>query len=161
LKPAGYATVDATLPLIREEQTNIPYMWDGYTGYYFGTGYYAQQWNGRPSVQASAHLTRFVDNFLGADHEFKVGVEIQRGAAKWANWKTNTMEWPWYNNDPYYWTAQGYPRDTYGDGYIGFWALGQTKDESMVEGDFSRYGGYLQDSITIKNTLNHQSWAAF
>ena len=150
---AGYATVDATLPLIRPEQTNIPYMWDGYTGYYFGTGYYAEQWNGRPSVQASAHLTRFVDNFLGADHEFKMGVEIQRGAAKWANWKTNTMEWPWYNNDPYYWAAQGYPRDSYGDGYIGFWALGQTKDESMVEGDFLRYGGYLQDSLTIKNRL--------
>lgn len=61
---AGYATVDATFATYpRDEQTNIPYMWDGYTGYYFGTGYYAQQWNGRPSVQASAHLTRFVDNF--------------------------------------------------------------------------------------------------
>ncbi|MBC7361793.1 MAG: TonB-dependent receptor [Candidatus Aminicenantes bacterium] len=150
---AGYATVDASFPFVRPELTDVPYMWDGFTGYYFGTGYYAINWIGRPSTQFSSKLTRFVDNFLGGDHELKVGVELQYGGSKWANWKNNTMEWPWYNGSPYYWTAQGYPRDWYGDGYIGFWALGQTKSGSMIEGDFLRYGAFIQDYFTIKNRL--------
>lgn len=149
----GYTNVDAMLVMVRDEQNYIPYMWDGYTGYFFGTGYRPNEWIGRPQTQFSAHVTRFADNLGGGDHEFKAGVELQMGGAKWATWKNNYLEWPWYNGSPYYYGAQGYDRDLYGDGYIGYYVMGQTKEGCVAEGLWRRIGFYLQDAMTIQNRL--------
>jgi len=150
---AGYANVDAMLTLIRPELNDVPFMWDGYTGYYFGTGYRPNEWIGRPLAQASAHVTRFEDNLLGADHEVKAGGEFYRGGSKWATWKNNYLEWPWWNGNPYYYGAQGYDRAVYGDGYISYTVMGTTKEGCVADGEWMRLGFYLQDSMTFKNRL--------
>ena len=157
----GYTNVDAMLLLTRPELTDVPYMWDGYTGYYFGTGYRPNEWIGRPSTQFSAHLTRFVDNFAGGDHEFKAGIELQMGGAKWSLWKDEPLDWPWYNGSPYYYGEQGYDRAIYGDGYIGEVVFGKTKEANVTEGDWLKLGFYLQDSFTIKNRLTINVGARF
>lgn len=157
----GYANVDAMLLLTKPELTDVPYMWDGYTGQYFGTGYRPNEWIGRPSSQFSGHLTRFLDNFIGGDHEIKAGIEFQYGGSKWATWKNNYMEWPWYNGSPYYYGAQGYDRATYGDGYIGYYVMGLTKEGCVAEGNWRKLGLYLQDSFTFKNRLTVNIGARF
>jgi hypothetical protein len=153
---AGYADVDATIPLTRPELSDVTYNYDYYTGRYYGTGGRgANEWTGRPSTQVSAHLTRFLDNFLGGDHEVKAGVEVQTGADAWAIWKNNPLDVFWWNGSPYYWTAMygDYIRDWYGDGMIGMELFGPDKNGYKAEGKFIKLGFYLQDSFTIKNRL--------
>jgi len=156
----GYTNVDAMLLLTRPELTDVPYMWDGYTGYYFGTGYRPNEWTGRPSTQFSAHLTRFMDNFAGGDHEFKAGVEVQTGADSWSTWKNEPIEWPWYNGSPYYYKTL-YGTDIWGDGFIGEAVFGTERTANMAQGNFLRLGFYLQDSFTIKNRLTINIGARF
>jgi len=100
-------------------------------------------------------LTRFLDNFLGGDHEVKAGVEVQTGADAWAIWKNNPLDVFWWNGSPYYWTAMygDYIRDWYGDGLIGMELFGPDKNGYKAEGKFIKLGFYLQDSFTIKNRL--------
>jgi hypothetical protein len=157
----GWSDVDTDLLLYKPELTNVPYMYDVYTGYYFGTGYRPNEYCGRPLYQLSAHLTRFLDDFVGGNHELKAGVEVQVGDSKWATWKNNYMEWPWYDGSPYYYGAQGYDRATYGDGWIGFTVLGTSKEGCVAEGDWRRIGFYLQDSMTIQNRLTINIGARF
>jgi len=152
----GYANVDATILMTRPELTDITWNYDGYTGYYWGTGYRgANEWTGRPSYQASAHLTRFQDNFLGGDHELKAGVEVQTGADSWAIWKNNPLDRFWYNGDPYAWTAiyGDWIRPYYGDGYIGMELFGSDEHGYQADANFLKLGFYFQDSFTIKNRL--------
>jgi len=152
----GYLTVDAWLTLVRDELDDIPSYYDAYTGYYFGSGYRPNDWVGRPSTQASLHFTRFQDNFLGGDHEFKAGLELVTGAGNWASWKRNPIRITYYNGSPYYWRGlyglTG-PHPTYGDGQILLYVIGQKRENSVAKAANIRYSGYLQDSWTIKHRL--------
>lgn len=153
---AGLLNVDAMLTLVRPELETVPYMYDSFTGYYFGTGYRPNEWVGRPSSQASIHLTRFQDNFLGGDHEFKTGFEVVTGASTWASWKEEPIYWEWYNGNPYYYRGlyglTG-PHPIFGDGYIGFRVYGTTREGSEAVGENLRLSAYLQDSFTFKQRL--------
>ncbi len=137
---------------LNKEQIN----YDNYTGYYFGTGYRTNEWIGRPTIQTSAHLTRFQDNFLGGDHEFKAGFEINTVACNWSDWKDNPLRQEWYNGNPYYWRGLyglNGPDAVHGDGRISLFFMGTTRENSMAKSRGIRYSGYLQDSFTIKNRL--------
>lgn len=152
----GYLIVSAWLTLVRSELDNVAYNYDSYTGYYFGTGYRTNEWIGRPSKQASVHLTRFQDNVLGGDHEIKAGLEVVTGACNWSSWKKNPLGITWYNGSPYYWRgvyglSEAHP--TYGDGQILLYVMGQTRENSMAKSANVRYSAYLQDSWTIKHRL--------
>lgn len=148
----GYTKVDAMLSLVNPDLTTVPYMYDYYTGYYFGTGYRPNEWTGRPKKQFSATLTRFVDNMLGGDHEIKGGLEVILGGDSWAVWKENPIWWPWYNGSPYYYRTL-YGSRAWGDSWLGFAVFGTTKEGNMAQGEFLKYGGFIQDSITVKNRL--------
>lgn len=136
--------------------TDVTYNYDYYSGRYFGTGYRgANEWTGRPSSQLSLHLTRYQDNILGGDHEFKAGVELQTGADSWAIWKNNPLEMFWYDGSPYYWTSVygDWIRPYYGDGYIGMDLFGPDEHGYQADANFMKLGFYLQDSFTINNRL--------
>jgi hypothetical protein len=160
----GWVNVDAMLTLVRPELETVPYMYDSYGGYYFGTGYRPNEWVGRPSYQGSLHLSRFQDDWLGADHELKAGIEIIQGDATWASWKVDPIYWRWYNSPwaqannaaPYYYRAlyelDG-PHPSYGDGYVAWRVYGQQRETSGMEGSTWRTSFYAQDSLTIKNRL--------
>ncbi|HOW86336.1 MAG TPA: carboxypeptidase regulatory-like domain-containing protein [Candidatus Aminicenantes bacterium] len=149
----GYTNVDATILLTRPELTDTYYNYDYYTGEYFGTGYRGvNEWTGRPSWQASAHVIRFLDNVLGGDHEAKAGIEIQGGADSWAIWKNQPVEMYWYDGSPYYYD-QVYGTNYWGDSFIGVNMYTPEKKGYMAQGNFLRVGGYIQDSFTIKKRL--------
>ena len=157
----GYLEVSATLKLPDPSQSGldlnkVPHNYDRYTYYWFGTGDRTNEWIGRPSVQSSLHLTRFQDNFLGGDHEFKAGLELNTVACNWSDWQETPLVQYWYNGSPYYWRGLyglNAPDPVHGDGQIALYFMGTTKENSMAKSRGMRYSGYLQDSWTIKNRL--------
>lgn len=153
----GWLEVSAMLTIVdTETKSDTEINYDNYTGYYFGTGYRINEWIGRPSTQASLHLTRFQDNFLGGDHEFKAGLELNTVACNWANWKSNPLGIDWYNGSPYYWRGVyglDEPHPTYGDGSIWLFVTGTTRENGMAKSAGVRYSVYAQDSWTIGNRL--------
>jgi len=153
----GWLEVEANLPIVdTETYSDTEQNYDYYTGYYFGTGYRLNEYIGRPSNQASIHLTRFQDNFLGGDHEFKAGLELNTVASNWANWKSNPLGISWYDGSPYYYRGVyglSEPHPVYGDGSIWLYVTGTTKENGMAKSAGIRYSGYAQDSWTIGNRL--------
>ena len=153
----GFLEVSAMLAIVdMENKSNTEINYDTYTGYYFGTGYRINEWIGRPSNQASVHMTRFQDNLLGGDHEFKAGLELNTVGCNWANWKENPLRIQWYNGSPYYWRGVyglDEPHPTYGDGRISLFVAGQTRETGTAKSAGVRYSAYAQDSWTIANRL--------
>ncbi len=157
----GFLEVSAMLKLpdpsqSGEDLNKVQHNYDAYTGYWFGTGDRTNEWIGRPSTQSSIHFTRFQDNFLGGDHEFKAGLELATGACNWSSWQANPLRQQWYNGNPYYWRGLyglTEPHPTYGDGQIMLYVMGQSRENSMAKSANIRYSGYIQDSWTIKNRL--------
>jgi hypothetical protein len=123
--------------------------------YDLGTGY---QWGSvqvfgeeiyrRIMFDTGLTFTRFQDDFLGMDHEFKGGVEYGRGTTSSQRTRPQpyTLYWrdgqPWayYNTTPY-------------RGRIRIRIPQINRDEMPRENGFWRIGGFLQDSITIKKRL--------
>lgn len=127
-----------------------PIFVDAYTGYQWGTVDY--QWTYKPAININLLLTKYIDNFLGGDHEFKAGVEWQRNRGDWGFYLKKNMTWRYYNESPYYWRAQnqGVTDPVYGDGQLIFQAIGKAYGESYQCGITSRFGGFIQDKFTIK-----------
>jgi outer membrane receptor protein involved in Fe transport len=157
----GYLEVSAMLLLPNPSQSGqdlnkVAHNYDYYTSYYFGTGDRTNEWIGRPTIQTSVHLTRFQDNLLGGDHEFKAGVEISTVACNWSDWQDTPLVQHWYNGNPYYWQGlygRTTPDPTHGDGRIALYFMGTTRENSMCKSRGLRYGLYFQDSWTIGNRL--------
>jgi len=158
---AGFLEVSALLTLPDPSQSgldlnDVPHNRDRYTGYWFGTGDRTNEWIGRPTTQASLHLTRFQDNFLGGDHEFKAGFELATVACNWSDWQRTPLIHDWYNGSPYYWRGLNGltgPDPVHGDGRIALYVMGTSKENSMAKSRGIRYSGYFQDSWNIKNRL--------
>jgi hypothetical protein len=103
----------------------------------------------RIMLDIGGNLTRFQDNFLGMNHEFKGGIEYARGTTSsqrtrpqpytlyWRDWQP----WAYYNTEPY-------------KGRIRIRIPQINRDEMPRENGFWRIGAFLQDSITIKNRLS-------
>jgi len=139
-----------------EEATSNPAYSDAFTGY---------SWNSKGMndftrkrvYQGSIKLTRFQDDFLGGDHEFKAGVEIDRSSGGWGFWRVNPLSVTFYNENIYYYRGlhgTDAPVPGLGDGRISFQAIGpdlNTKQATL--GIKTRYGLFVQDAWTIKNRL--------
>ncbi len=123
---------------------------DRYTSYQWGTVDY--QYTYKPSINVAVSLTRYIDDFLGGNHEFKAGIEWQRNRGDWGFYLKKNMTWYYYNENPYYWRAlnNGQTDPVYGDGQLVFHAIGKAYGESYQTGRTSRFGGFVQDMFTIK-----------
>lgn len=134
---------------------NGPRFIDTYTGYEWGN----DTFNGNTHKvinYGSAKLTRFQDNFLGGNHEIKIGFEIQKNQSDWGFYRKNPMWWYYYNENPYYFRGLyglGGPHPVYGDGRLRFLTMGPEKGDSFRRGINLRLGGFIQDSWTIQNRL--------
>lgn len=134
----------------KEANPEGPIFVDAYTSYQWGTVDY--QWTYKPSININALLTKYIDDFLGGNHEFKAGLEWQRSRGDWGFYLKKNMTWRYYNESPYYWRAQnnGVTDPIYGDGQLTFHAIGKAYGESYQCGITSRFGGFIQDRLTIK-----------
>jgi hypothetical protein len=81
LKYSHWATTDDDLPSMGGNINN-PTVRDGFSGVRSGAPSWV--WMGKMSRdQANANFSYFADDFLGGEHDFKVGVQYTRGASEW------------------------------------------------------------------------------
>ena len=141
----------------KEADPNGPHFSDDYTGYSWGnTG--ATEYTYKPKLNVSLNLTRFQDNFLGGNHEFKVGIEFERNRGDWGFYMKKPLWWYYYDGNLYYYRGlygidHADPVD--GDGLLEFAAMGDSEGSGAEIGITSRIGGFIQDSFTLKRlTIN-------
>jgi hypothetical protein len=135
----------------KEADPEGPQFIDDYTGYVWGnTG--AEEYTWKPKVNIVLSLTKFADNLLGGDHEFKAGIEWERNRGDWGFYMKQPLFWYYYDGSPYYWRAQnnGVTDPVYGDGLLEYAAMGTTYGSGYETGITSRIGGFIQDSYRIK-----------
>ena len=136
----------------KDADPNGPHFIDDYTSYVWGnTG--PDEYTYKPKLFANVTLTRFQDNFLGGNHEFKAGIEIERNRGDWGFYMKNPVFWYYYNGNRYYYRGLygiNHPDPVYGDGLLEFLAIGTTRGSSAFVGITRRFGAFVQDSFTIK-----------
>jgi hypothetical protein len=131
-----------------------PAFTDQYTGYQWGQNG-GEQYTYKPKVNISLTGTKFLDNFLGGNHELKAGLEWERNRGDWGFYMKQPLFWSYYDGSPYYFAAQngGVTDPVYGDGALYYAAIGTTASGPGSSDSISltsRIGGFVQDSFTIK-----------
>ncbi len=101
----------------------------------------------RKRMQVGAYFTRFQDNLLGGNHEFKGGVEYENTYGDWDWWRKDNML---YYLDSRY-PPKNYYYQTYGLVY--FYICGPEKGSSKIIDRGGRIGAYIQDSATFADRL--------
>jgi len=125
----------------------VPRIYDRYTGYAWNR-YWRNEYYARSKWDVNLKLTRFQDDFLGADHEFKAGVEYAYAESVSEYWSQNNWNLYWYNGTPWYWHNY-YP-------YVGLayvYSNGVKQGDNPTYQEFNRMGFFIQDSITIRQRL--------
>lgn len=111
LKYSGWRTFDDYLPSMGGD-INDPIIWDGYYGVTAGAPWWA--WLGSMNRdQANGSFSYFAEDFLGGDHDFKVGVQYTKGKSEWTGgysggkWYYNYYGYPYYlyENNPFMYGA--------------------------------------------------------
>ena len=111
-----------------------------------------QTWffSGRPNKQITLHATYFNDNFLGASHEFKTGVEWRDTRDQWSSgYPGNMFVRRNYNTQQVDWDGDGI-RDVARDLGVDIRQLGIRRGtlDGGPEGA-KHYSGFLQDTISF------------
>lgn len=134
------------LPL-QDEAVGLPYITD--TGDLYG-GLTTARFNEtylRKRFQVGAYFTRFQDNFLGGNHEFKGGVEYENAYG----------DWDWWRQDPLgiYYDSRNPGNYYYGgnQGYIFGYICGPNSGDTHIKDKGTRIGAYIQDSATFGERL--------
>jgi hypothetical protein len=118
---------------------------------YWGTAGYNDEYI-RKKTLGSASITRFQDDFLGANHELKAGVEFEQGEYHRDWYRPNPYYSYWQNyktGDPYYYSTSGKR------GRLRIRTC--TPEQGMwdVQDHSRRYSAYLQDAaVTGRLALN-------
>ncbi len=130
-------------PIPSREQ-NMPTYYDREEVIYWGASPYSDEYI-RKKILASAAITRFEDDFLGAGHEFKAGAEFEQAEYHRDWWRGNPF-YVYYNNyatdDRYYESAsrrEGRIRVRFCTPERGMWD---------VQDHVRRFSGYVQDTAT-------------
>jgi hypothetical protein len=120
---------------------------------YFGTTWGLLSWNEdhrRKNLDLNLALTRYQSDFLGADHEIKVGVDYTWWDVKTSHFSKYPYETYWYNNTPWEY------HDT--SPYLGAFYVTNEGPEWNSNSQLNlgqRYGLFVQDAINIgRLTLN-------
>jgi hypothetical protein len=100
----------------------------------------------RKRFQAGLYFTRFQDNFLGGNHEFKGGVEFEDAYGDWDWWRPDNLLWYVDTRNPhnYYYSDRG---------LLAFYICGPEKGSSKIVDKARRIGAYIQDSVTFAERL--------
>lgn len=99
----------------------------------------------RDRIQVAMSLTRYQDNFLGGNHEFKAGLEFGKGKSSWDSWKENQRLYALWNGQTF-WVAPG----------VGLYftqLCGYEPGEFVLRNNSLKIGAYIQDSYTIKERI--------
>jgi hypothetical protein len=99
----------------------------------------------RKKFQAGVYFTRFQDNFLGGNHEFKGGVDYEDAYGDLQRWRKDNMAWYLDSRNPnnYYYSDHGRVR---------FYIFAPEEGFKMIDRG-RRIGAYIQDSVTFAERL--------
>lgn len=103
------------------------------------------QWRINPSCVA----TLFLDNFLNATHELKLGAEFEKSYANWDFWRENPWLIYYYKGSIYSFASSSMSNI----GAISANAIGNTEGSTVQENGLRRFGFFIQDSVTIADRL--------
>ncbi len=114
----------------------------------------------RKRFQTGAYFTKFMDNVLGGNHEWKGGVEFEDAYGDWDWWRQNNMLWYQYGG-PYYYgirsshthSLTGVEYTNVGRGLLNFYICSTAEGSSKIEDKARRIGAYIQDSVTFADRL--------
>lgn len=153
---AGYFY--SKLPLLLQENVNSePSYVDKSTGHIWGSGL-LNEIQSKKKFQASAFLTRFQDNVLGASHELKVGGEYEYSTIQQSAWKEDNLTVYYNQGNPYFFGLHLSPTtsNTVGKGMISFLIASDTENTFIPRFDLQRLSLVLQDTATFAQrfTLN-------
>ncbi|HCS48609.1 MAG TPA: hypothetical protein DIW61_10270 [Candidatus Aminicenantes bacterium] len=128
LKSAGYSYRRTGLSYQGEAGLSNPVHYDYLTGVSSG-GVLYPYWVDYSRFQANASISYFADNFLGGDHDFKMGVQYNKGKDIWAGGYSGGKYYMDYGGEPYYlytWPSSHYggENDTLGVFFDDSWRLG-------------------------------------
>jgi hypothetical protein len=124
-----------------------PYITDLFTGIVSGSMLFSVD-IATPRTSLSLSGTRFLDNFLGANHEIKAGIMYELSATDSVQWKDNPYMEFTYNDSP--WALENVAP------FMGMFmalAVGANEGDTVARDRVRRFGVYFQDSITVKDRL--------
>ena len=135
--------VHRTLPWVKQPgATHQNY--DRGTGMYTGAARFPEEFNpGIWGVKSS--FTLFADDFLGGNHEFKTGAELEVGFLEHYLYDHDPMWTYTWDGSPYYYGGNW--------GLFYTWGFAPNRGDQIAKSNMVRYGFYAQDSWTIKNRL--------
>jgi hypothetical protein len=152
---AGFYIQDWTGVRTAESDPLGPTYTDSYTGYAWGKRN-MDSYTYKKNINAKANVLRYMDNILGANHEFQAGLEYCYTDGQWGYWSQNPMSWVFYNGSPYESRAKyglTGPHPLYGDGNLTFSTWGTARGGAQNVGFGNRYSGFIQDSMTFGSRL--------
>ncbi|HDZ26997.1 hypothetical protein LCGC14_1355790 [marine sediment metagenome] len=130
LKYSHWATTDDYLPGYGGD-INDAIIWDGYTGVVSGAPWWIYMAKASRD-QANTSLTYFAEDFLGGDHEFKIGVQYTKARSDWTGG---------YSGGKWYYLWDGYPLYLY------------EYNPFQYGGNTDTLGAFIDDSWTIGDRL--------
>ena len=136
----------------REEYAGNYTYYDKKNVIYWGNTTYTSEYV-RQSMPITVSMTRFLDNFIGANHEFKAGVDFEQTEYHRDWYRLGNpyfSDWLDFNaGDPYYYSSSKR------QGRLRLYACPGEKGQWDVQDHTRRFSGYFQDSVTKKRvTLN-------
>lgn len=150
---AGY--LHSKLPLLLQENVNSePSYADESSGHIWGSGL-LNEIRLKKKFQASAFLTRFQDNVLGASHELQAGGEYEYATIENSAWKENNLTVYYNQGDPYFFGLNPSPTTSniVGKGMISFLIASNIENAFIPRFDLQRLSLVLQDTATFAQRL--------
>ncbi len=112
----------------------------------------------RKRFQVGAYFTRFQDDFLGANHEIKGGVEFEDAYGDWDWWRQDNLIMHVDSRNPgnYYYDTDENGDTILNDGRVYFYICGPNSGDTHIKDKGGRIGAYIQNSATFgeRFTLN-------
>jgi outer membrane receptor protein involved in Fe transport len=127
---------------------DAPRYYDRYWGIYKNNPRFEETYL-RKRLNPSITATLFQDNLLGASHEIKIGAEFESTYGDWDWWRANPWIVYFYNGDIYSYKTSSYPNR----GRLYVYTAGNTQGSTTEKETMTRFGVFLQDSVTIANRL--------
>jgi hypothetical protein len=128
---------------------NLPRQYDKATDTYFSSVTYNEDYRTHKYV-GNISLTRFQENFLGANHEIKAGFEVEHARYELDYWKQDPIYLNWYDyaaGNPYY------SSPSKKEGRILTYPTPREQGQWAAKDYGLRFSAYIQDSVKIKNLV--------
>jgi hypothetical protein len=136
--------------LLQEEVESDPSYIDESTGHLWGSGL-INEIRKNKRFQASAYLTRFQDNLLGANHEIKIGGEYENFNTEHSVWKTDNLTVYYSDGSPYFFGLRPSPSsgNFVGEGKISFLIASDLEGGYVPRFEVQRLSLSVQDTATF------------